>query len=406
MSMNRDNFRANQPPSKVLHIRNLPPDVTEQEVVDLCKPYGRIMKIKLNAGQSRNQCFVEFEHVNCAIQMIYSFVGSADPPKVRNKTVYLQYSTRQEIGSGHWGEGSGAGHQGSGCVILVIMDNIQVSLGPNLDTLHLLCSAFGEVAKIAVFEKTTGLQALVQFKNPQHAREAQQTLDGTSIPEHLVPQHPGKVTMKVSYSAHSDLQIRSQSERTLHTLFSTYGQVQKIAISEHNSKYTALVQYPDDATAVYARQYLDGHSMYPGGSNTVSMAAVAAAAVGWKKGSGRMDYEHAHNEAIRIANEVLGDGHINSGSQRIMVPRQQHRMPLPPPAAGMYAGPPQMPQYGMPPPAAGPYPSAAAGYNGAPPGYGAPPAGYQPDYPPAGYGYPPGHEYPPAGGGYPAPYGY
>jgi hypothetical protein len=39
---------------------------------------------------------------------------------------------------------------------------LQVSLGPNLDTLHLLCSAFGEVAKIAVFEKTTGLQALVQ----------------------------------------------------------------------------------------------------------------------------------------------------------------------------------------------------------------------------------------------------
>jgi hypothetical protein len=46
--------------------------------------------------------------------------------QVRNKTVYLQYSTRQEIGSGHWGEGSGAGHPGSGSVILVIMDNIQV----------------------------------------------------------------------------------------------------------------------------------------------------------------------------------------------------------------------------------------------------------------------------------------
>lgn len=48
------------------------------------------------------------------------------------------------------------------------MDDVlrQVSLGPNLDTLHLLCSAFGEVAKIAVFEKTTGLQALVQVGMP------------------------------------------------------------------------------------------------------------------------------------------------------------------------------------------------------------------------------------------------
>jgi hypothetical protein len=32
----------------------------------------------------------------------------------------------------------------------------------------------------------------------------------------------------------------------------------------------ALVQYPDDATAGMAKQYLDGHHMYPGGKNRVS----------------------------------------------------------------------------------------------------------------------------------------
>lgn len=58
------------------------------------------------------------------------------------------------------------------------------------------------------------LQALVQFSDPQHAREAQQLLDGSSIPDHLVPQHPGKITMKVSFSAHTDLSIRSQSARS------------------------------------------------------------------------------------------------------------------------------------------------------------------------------------------------
>jgi hypothetical protein len=50
----------------------------------------------------------------------------------------------------------------------------QVALGPTLDTVHLLCAAFGEVAKIAMFEKASGLQALVQFKDSRHAREAQQ----------------------------------------------------------------------------------------------------------------------------------------------------------------------------------------------------------------------------------------
>lgn len=48
--------------------------------------------------------------------------------QVRSKTVYLQYSTRQEIGSGNWGfggGGSGSDHH-TGNVVLVIMDNIQV----------------------------------------------------------------------------------------------------------------------------------------------------------------------------------------------------------------------------------------------------------------------------------------
>jgi polypyrimidine tract-binding protein 2 len=66
----------------VLHIRNLPPEVTEQEVMDLCRPFGRIVRTKVNAGQTKNQAFVEFDTVSSAIQMISFFVGNTDPPKV------------------------------------------------------------------------------------------------------------------------------------------------------------------------------------------------------------------------------------------------------------------------------------------------------------------------------------
>lgn len=57
----------------------------------------------------------------------------------------------------------------------------------------------------------------MQFHDPHHAKEAQQLLDGSSIPDHLVPQHPGKISMKVSFSAHTDLTIRSQSARSRYT---------------------------------------------------------------------------------------------------------------------------------------------------------------------------------------------
>lgn len=47
--------------------------------------------------------------------------------QVRNKTVYLQYSTRQEIGSGNWGFGAER-QEHTGNVILIILDNIQVCM--------------------------------------------------------------------------------------------------------------------------------------------------------------------------------------------------------------------------------------------------------------------------------------
>lgn len=53
-------FRYTQTPSKVLHLRNLPWECTEEELVELCKPFGKIVNTKCNVGANRNQAFVEF----------------------------------------------------------------------------------------------------------------------------------------------------------------------------------------------------------------------------------------------------------------------------------------------------------------------------------------------------------
>jgi polypyrimidine tract-binding protein 2 len=53
-------FRYTQTPSKVLHLRNMPWESTEEELVDLCKPFGRVVNTMCNVGANRNQAFVEF----------------------------------------------------------------------------------------------------------------------------------------------------------------------------------------------------------------------------------------------------------------------------------------------------------------------------------------------------------
>ncbi|XP_065049390.1 polypyrimidine tract-binding protein homolog 2-like isoform X3 [Musa acuminata AAA Group] len=173
-------------------------------------------------------------------------------------------------------------------------------------------SAFGFVHKIATFEKTAGFQALVQFSDSEIASSAKNALDGRSIPRYLLQEHVGPCTLKINFSAHTDLNVKFQSHRSrdytnpylpvapsaidiagqdgmkqepesnvllasienmqytvtidvLHEVFSAFGFVQKIALFEKNAGFQALIQYPDIQTANIAKQALEGHCIYEGG---------------------------------------------------------------------------------------------------------------------------------------------
>ncbi|AQK52480.1 polypyrimidine tract-binding protein homolog 1 isoform X2 [Zea mays] len=303
-------FRYTQTPSKVLHLRNMPWECTEEELVELCKPFGRVVNTMCNVGANRNQAFVEFADQNQAISMVSYYASSSEPAQVRGKTVYIQYSNRQEITNN---KGTG---DSSGNVLLVTFEGVQ----PNdvtIEVIHLVFSAFGFVHKIATFEKAAGFQALIQYTDAPTALEAKNSLDGRSIPKYLLPEHISACHMRITFSAHKDLNIKFQSHRSrdytnpylpvnqtaiegivqptvgpdgkikepesnvllasienmqyavtvdvLHTVFSAFGAVQKIAMFEKNGGMQALIQYPDITTAAVAKQALEGHCIYDGG---------------------------------------------------------------------------------------------------------------------------------------------
>ncbi|KAL5728877.1 hypothetical protein ACHQM5_001907 [Ranunculus cassubicifolius] len=289
-------FRYTQPPSKVLHLRNCPWECTDEELVELGKPFGKVVNTKCNVGANRNQAFIEFADLNQAISMISYYSSSSDPAQLRGKTVYLQYSNRQEIV-----HNKTAGDV-SGNVLLVTIEGVE-PYDVSIDVLHLVFSAFGFVQKIATFEKTAGFQALVQFADQETASTARVTLDGRSIPSYLLPQHVNLCTLKINFSGHTDLNVKFQSHRSrdytnpslpvapsaidgsgqftvgldgnkqeesnvllasidnmkyavnvdvLHTVFSSFG--------THG-----LIQYSDTQSAIGAKQALEGHPIYEGG---------------------------------------------------------------------------------------------------------------------------------------------
>eukprot|EP00884_Botryococcus_braunii_P007834 jgi/Botrbrau1/17051/Bobra.0258s0001.3 len=303
-------------PSKVLHLRNLPYETTEEELRELCAPFGTLVQTKLNVGPNKNQAFVEFPEQNAAVNMIQYYTSTAEPAKVRGKTVYLQYSMRQEITNSRT-QGDSPSN-----VLLVSLENLSPSVPITIETLHIVFSAFGTVQKIATFEKSAGFQALVQYSDMATADKVRVALDGRHIPRHLLGDTQTPPLLKITFSQHQDLNVKFQSHRSrdytnpylpvaptgqdpnlaiqappvgapgegnvllcaienyaypvvvdaLHTVFSPYGFVQKIAIFEKNQTWQALIQFSDPSSAANAKHALEGHAVYDGGYNRLKIS--------------------------------------------------------------------------------------------------------------------------------------
>mmetsp|Transcript_28778 Transcript_28778/g.51471 ORF Transcript_28778/g.51471 Transcript_28778/m.51471 type:complete len:202 (-) Transcript_28778:1161-1766(-) len=193
-------------PSKVLHVRNLAEGTSRQELTTLCSPFGTVANVLVNVGPNRNQAFVEFDDLNSAIAIVEHFKSSGETAMIREKACFLQYSNRQNIVNNP--------RDNPSKVILVTLDN-PLARNITVDTFQALFSTFGFVMKIATFEKAKGLQALVQFEQVESAQSAINGLDGRPIPPYLVPalSHVS-LTMRISFSAHNDITVKFQGQRS------------------------------------------------------------------------------------------------------------------------------------------------------------------------------------------------
>ncbi|KAH9740151.1 RRM domain-containing protein [Citrus sinensis] len=285
-SSSQPQFRYTQTPSKVLHLRNLPWECIEEELVELCKPFGKIVNTKCNVGANRNQAFVEFADLNQAISMVSYYASSSEPAQVRGKTVYIQYSNRHEIVNNK-SPGDVPGN-----VLLVTIEGVEAG-DVSIDVIHLVFSAFGFVHKIATFEKAAGFQALIQFTDAETASSARNALDGRNLnikfqshrsrdyTNPYLPVNPTAIEGVMQPTIGPDGKKKELESNVLlasienmqyavtvdvlNTVFSAFGTVQKVAIFEKNGGTQALIQYPDITTAAVAKESLEGHCIYDGG---------------------------------------------------------------------------------------------------------------------------------------------
>uniref|UniRef100_A0A8C6V1M4 Polypyrimidine tract binding protein 2b n=1 Tax=Neogobius melanostomus TaxID=47308 RepID=A0A8C6V1M4_9GOBI len=308
------------PPSRVLHIRKLPSEVSETEVIALGLPFGKVTNILMLKG--KNQAFLELGTEEAAITMVNYY--TAVTPQVRNTPVFIQYSNHKELKTDSAlnqraqavlqavsavQDGSSPSSDAGivelapppSPVLRIIIDNMFYPV--TLDVLQQIFSKFGTVMKIITFTKNNQFQALLQFSDPVNAQQAKLSLDGQNI-------YNSCCTLRIDFSKLVNLNVKYNNDKSRdytrpdlptgdgesttkdHSLLGkfkmvytvvviqafgitsvllscrnpvrstgVYGDVQRVKIL-YNKKDSALIQLADGNQAQLAMSHLNGQKIF------------------------------------------------------------------------------------------------------------------------------------------------
>ncbi|XP_045347082.1 polypyrimidine tract-binding protein 1 isoform X1 [Leopardus geoffroyi] len=247
-------------PSRVIHIRKLPSDVTEGEVISLGLPFGKVTNLLMLKG--KNQAFIEMNTEEAANTMVNYYTSVT--PVLRGQPIYIQFSNHKElktdsspnqaraqaalqavnsVQSGNLALAASAAAVDAGMamagqspVLRIIVENLfypvtldvlhQVrwlgacgrprsccrpwgSLGGGRDHSLLLqiFSKFGTVLKIITFTKNNQFQALLQYADPVSAQHAKLSLDGQNI-------YNACCTLRIDFSKLTSLNVKYNNDKS------------------------------------------------------------------------------------------------------------------------------------------------------------------------------------------------
>ncbi|KAF2591851.1 hypothetical protein F2Q70_00038495, partial [Brassica cretica] len=159
--------------SKVIHVRNVGHEISENDLLQLFQPFGVITKLVML--RAKNQALLQMQDVSSAITALQFFTNVQ--PTIRGRNVYIQFSSHQELTTA---EQNIHGREDEPNRILLV--TVHHMLYPiTVDVLHQVFSPYGFVEKIVTFQKSAGFQALIQYQAQPCAASARTSLQGRNI---------------------------------------------------------------------------------------------------------------------------------------------------------------------------------------------------------------------------------
>ncbi|XP_019442051.1 PREDICTED: polypyrimidine tract-binding protein homolog 3-like [Lupinus angustifolius] len=185
-------------PSKVIHVRNVGQEITENDLLQLFQSFGVITKLVML--RAKNQALIQMQDVATAVSALQFYENVQ--PNIRGRNVYVQFSSHQELAPMDQNQGRG---DEPNRILLVTIHHVLYPM--TVDVLHRVFSPHGSVEKIVTFQKSAGCQALIQYQSRQSAVTAKNALQGRNV-------YDGCCQLDIQFSNLDELQVNYNNDRS------------------------------------------------------------------------------------------------------------------------------------------------------------------------------------------------
>ncbi|KAL0316929.1 UNVERIFIED_CONTAM: Polypyrimidine tract-binding protein3 [Sesamum radiatum] len=186
-------------PSKVIHVRNVGHEISENDLLQLFQPFGVITKLVML--RAKNQALLQMQDIASAVNALQFYTNVQ--PSIRGRNVYVQFSSHQELTI--MDQNAQARGDEPNRILLVTIHHMLYPI--TVEVLHQVFSPHGFVEKIVTFQKSAGFQALIQYQLHQSAISARNSLQGRNI-------YDGCCQLDIQFSNLDELQVNYNNERS------------------------------------------------------------------------------------------------------------------------------------------------------------------------------------------------
>ncbi|CAH8542521.1 unnamed protein product [Heterobilharzia americana] len=184
--------RLEASPSRVIHIRNMPSDATENEIALFAIPFGLLKNMVLS--KRSNQALIEMHTLEEAVQLVAHYLKY--PVTLHGKHLIFQFSTHSHLELISENDAivnavknanrvvqqdlPGAQTGIPNTVLRVVIDNI---MGQQINhvILYKIFHRFGTILRVLIFLRNNQYQCLLEFQNHIQAFVAMLLLNGQNI---------------------------------------------------------------------------------------------------------------------------------------------------------------------------------------------------------------------------------